>query len=137
MEMCPAPGRKGPEYTPHSAGGRLPLHDPSPTPRATPVVGEAQEVKAAWTSAAVARGRFRRRRLTFPRRPWRGALEGQQPRFVGMDREPEFAETLRQHLPDPLGILLTGEAHHQVIRIANQEGSAVQTRLHFFDEPDV
>ena len=54
-----------------------------------------------------------------------------------MDGQAILTETLRQHFQNPAGVLLTGEAHDEVVRVADQEGTSTQARLHVPLEPHV
>src|ERR1022692_5282764 len=87
-----------------------------PLPRRSPVMGEAQKVERPRPVV-----RFLRTPL---RTTW--ACERHQPRLVGMDGQSILTETLRQHLQDPTGILRIGEAHDEVVRIADQEATYTQ-----------
>src|SRR5205085_6769828 len=99
---------------------RLPLHHPEAPPRATPVVGKAQQVKGPCPS--------------FPGAPRTGlavwwALERHQPRLIWMKRETKFAKPLGQHRQHPPGVLFTGKAHDEVVRVANEESATFEAWL--------
>src|SRR5437660_12768288 len=100
--------------------GRLPLHHPETLLRPAPEVRETEEVKRP----------RRYSRQTRRCRPAGGPSKRYQPRFVWVDRQTVLAEPLRQHGQHAAGVLLTGEAHDQIIRVAHQEGTTVEARLH-------
>jgi hypothetical protein len=91
-------------------------------------MGEAQKVKRPRTlmrllaSTACRRGRW---------------PEGNKLRLSGMNRQGVLAEPLRQNFHDALGIALIAKSNYEIIRIADEEGTVPQTRLHVLLEPEV
>ncbi len=54
-----------------------------------------------------------------------------------MDCQSVFAETFRHDFHDALGIAMIAEPNYEIIRIADEEGTASQTRFHFMFEPEI
>ena len=87
-------------------------------------MGEAQQVKRPRTLVWLTPATDRRGR-------W---AKGNKPRLGGVDRQAVLAESLRHDFHDALGAALVSEANHEVIRIADEEGTAMETRLHRLPE---
>src|SRR5271166_5572634 len=62
-------------------------------------------------------------------------LERHQPRLVGVDRQSILGKSLGKDRQDPTGVLVMGESHDEVIRVANQERFPLEPWLHFTREP--
>lgn len=86
-------------------------------------MGEAQEVKSS---------RLRRLRgtLLFPWFP-----KGDQAGFVWVNCQPVLREALGHHVQYPAGILLVGEADHEVIRKADEKRVTAEPRQNDLMEP--
>jgi hypothetical protein len=54
-----------------------------------------------------------------------------------VERQAVLAEALRQYLQHATGVLFTGEAHDEVVRVAYQESASLQPGLHLLLEPHV
>jgi len=54
-----------------------------------------------------------------------------------MDGQAVLAKPLRDHFHDTLGIALVAEPHHEVIRIADEEGTLTHPWLHVLFEPQI
>jgi len=101
------------------------FHHGTSLPRPAPVMGEAEEVK--------------RVRLVSPMRPrrFRSRSKADQPRFVGVNGQTVFLKTFWEYLHYTSGILFTGEAQYEVVRVTDQEYAASKARLHFLLDPFV
>src|SRR6056297_21573 len=108
-------------------GGCLEFDNPVTVLGPRPVVGESQKVKCsrAIVGSISVLGLARR---------W---TEGYEFRLGGMDCQTVLAKTLRDDIHDTLGITLVAETDHEIIRIADQEGTSVKTRFDFLLEPKI
>src|SRR5262249_45507995 len=111
-----------------SAGCRATADHLVPLPRLPPVMGEAQKVERPGPVPGL--------RLT-PVASLRGPLERHQPRLVRVNGQAVLAEPLRQDFQNTPRVLLVLEADHEVVRVADQEGTSLQTRLHLLEPPVV
>src|SRR5436309_2401357 len=91
MTVEPTPLGDRPNCPAKPAGSRAPFHHPDTLPRPAPEMGEAQEVETP-RLRALAGGRAVGP-VWWP--------EGQQPGFIGMDRQPVVAKSLWQYVQHP------------------------------------
>src|ERR1700736_1396422 len=92
-------------------------------PRFAPYVGKAEEGE---------RGTIRLRMVS----PiWSVAAEIDEPRLVGMEREPKPCKTLAQDAEDPLGIEEVLERHHGIVSEADKGTSPLEPWPHLELEP--
>src|SRR5271165_7358488 len=89
---------------------------------------EAQQVKGSWWSP---------RRQARPIPGAAGPLERHQTSLLRVDRQAVFLKALGQHVHHPSGIFLTGKAHDEVVRVADQERAPLEARLDLPLEPFV
>src|SRR6266487_4225051 len=54
-----------------------------------------------------------------------------------MDRQPVLAEPFRQHVQHPSRVLFTGKPYDEVVRVADEESTSLQARLHLFFKPHI
>src|SRR5262249_6872046 len=96
--------------------------------RPPPVVGESQQVERPRTTGPwpVPRRRLPRRRA-----------ERHEPRLGWVDAQAVLAEALRQDLQDALGIALVAKPNHEIVRVADEEGTLTQAWLHVPLDPEV
>lgn len=120
VPVDPTPRVDAPHRSAESIGGRLQFDDPVTTPRPSPVVGEAQQVKRSWTLGWFAR----------IARPSRRGSKGNQPRLGGMDRQAELAKPLRDNFRHALGVAIIAEPNHE-------SSSPGESHPQALTEPDV
>ncbi len=113
VPVVPTPLGNAPHRPAQTLRGRLPHYRPTAPNRATPVMGETQEVKRSWSSGPVVPATCRLAGRS---------AKGNQPGLVGMERQAVLAEAFRQHLHHPPCIFLVSKQDHEVVRVADQVG---------------
>src|SRR5258707_11602766 len=114
VSVNPTPLSDLPHHPAEPTRCRLPTHHPVPLPRPRPHVPKPQKLER------LRRLRFR----THGRRAIRRPLEAHQPRLLRMKRQTERPESFRQYLQHPPRVRFTGEAHDEIVRIANEKGTS-------------
>src|SRR5579884_4500419 len=127
--MPPAPVRDRLDRPPEPAGRRLPLDHPVAFPRPSPVVREPQQVETARLGSPAATRTGTRTRNGGPKR--------HQPGLLRVERQAILAETFRQYVEHPPSVRFASETDHDVVRVADEEGTAPQQRFHLTLEPDI
>ena len=122
VAVHPAPAISGGQGPPEAVLRRLSLEHPAAGPGESPVVREPQNVERAgwWESVTV-----------LPRAPTTSrSAERDQTTLRRVHRETKAPEAFRQHVPHPVGVRFLLEDNDHVVRIADEDASATETRLH-------
>ncbi len=129
VAVHPAPAINGGQGPPEAVLRRLSLEHPAAGPGESPVVREPQNVERAgwWESVTV-----------LPRAPTTSrSAERDQTTLRRVHREAKAPEAFRQHVPHPVGVRFLLEDNDHVVRIADEDASATETRLHLRREPHI
>ena len=122
VAVHPAPPVNGGQGPPEAVLRRLSLEHPAAGPGESPVVREPQNVEPAgwWESVTV-----------LPRAPTTSrSAERDQTTLHRVHRETKAPEAFRQHIPHPVGVRFLLEDNDHVVRVADEDASATETRLH-------
>src|SRR6202165_4562614 len=127
MAMFAAPPSDTSDRPAKAVGGCFPLDHPIPTPGLCPKMGKAQQIERPPT-----RGLRWPTRATASRR-----TEVDQSGLIWVQVQAVLAESLRQYGQHPTRIFLLAEGQHRIVRVADQDRSALEPRLDVPLEPHV
>jgi hypothetical protein len=120
VSVVPAPRVDAPHRATEAVGGGLAFDDPKTSSRASPKMGEPEEVKGPRTLIRPTTIHCRHRRFT----------ERDKPRLIGVDCQTVLAESLRQNFHHALGVSQVAKPYHK-------SSSPGEFRPQALTEPDV